>query len=417
VPGRALLLFAGNVHLARRLLAYSAEALAGYELDALTLAGQAAVHEALDAAPIASRFVLDEPLYGRVSGDGTVAVLEEAAARGYDLAVFPISDFKGNAFLLGACLAPVVRGVNTLPGERPLAVDVPGRGSALAPPAPAYPAPGWDGGELATVLEGFTDGAAALDELAAASGGERPTAALAQGFPYDLEIFVRYLWAARASAGCRVLEVGSGIGYGAAVVARSAGEVVAIEPDPASIAFSRALWEPASDGRLRFVEGDVGAVGSLGTFDRIVCFEVLEHLDDPAAALADFAAALNPGGLLLASTPDPPRFPFAVNRARSLDATAEELQAQGVWKWHLSGIPPDDAVAWSLAAGFDSAQVLASTYVTGHERLAAVRAAADVRAAAQVVDASIPWRLDDFDVTAERSEAFSGYSYLLVARR
>src|SRR5262249_45823911 len=154
-------------------------------------------------------------------------------------------DFKGNAFLLGACLAPAVRGVNTLPGERPLAVDVPGRGAPVGPPAPSYPAPGWDERELETVLQGFAAGAGALDELAAARGGERPAAALAQGFPYDLEIFVRSLWAARASAGCRVLEVGSGIGYGAAVVARSAAEVVAIEPDPASIAFSRALWEPA----------------------------------------------------------------------------------------------------------------------------------------------------------------------------
>jgi hypothetical protein len=74
-------------------------------------------------------------------------------------------------------------------------------------------------------------------------------------------------------------------------------------------------------------------------------------------------------------------------------------------------------VAWALRAGFDSVQVLASTYVTGPERLAAVRAAADVGAAAALVDGSIPWRLDDFDITAERSEAFSGYSYLLVARR
>jgi 2-polyprenyl-3-methyl-5-hydroxy-6-metoxy-1,4-benzoquinol methylase len=415
---RALLLFPANVHLARRLLDYAAEELRGYELDALTLASQAGVEALLADAPFARRFRLAGPFYGRLAGDDDVRALEEAAGRGYRLAVFPTSAFNGNGFLLGACLAPVVRCVNPFAdGGGHLVVDVPGRGAELAQPAPGYPAAGWDEQALADVLARLAEMRGPLELLAAESGDERPTGGLVRGYPHDLEVFVRYLWAARASGGRRVLGVGSGLGYGAAVLAREAAEVVAVEPDGASVEFARTAWQPLSAGRLSFVQGTSATLDGLGTFDRVVCFEVLEHVEDPAAMLRALAAALAPGGLLLASTPDPRRFLFRVNRERDLDSSVEELQARGIWKWHLAGIAPGDAVAAALRAGFDSAQVLGSTYVAGPAHLAAVRAAPDVRAAVAAVDASTAWRLDDFDVTAERSPAFSGFSYLLAARR
>jgi SAM-dependent methyltransferase len=41
-------------------------------------------------------------------------------------------------------------------------------------------------------------------------------------------------------------------------------------------------------------------------FDAVVCAEVLEHLDDDAAALAELARVLRPGGLLLVTVPANP---------------------------------------------------------------------------------------------------------------
>ncbi len=38
-------------------------------------------------------------------------------------------------------------------------------------------------------------------------------------------------------------------------------------------------------------------------FDAVLCWDVLEHLDDPAAALANMTTALRPGGLLVLGTP------------------------------------------------------------------------------------------------------------------
>ncbi|HWK25857.1 MAG TPA: methyltransferase domain-containing protein [Solirubrobacter sp.] len=45
--------------------------------------------------------------------------------------------------------------------------------------------------------------------------------------------------------------------------------------------------------------------GAPGTFDAIVLADVLEHLDDPVAALDGCAALLTPGGVLCVVTPDP----------------------------------------------------------------------------------------------------------------
>jgi SAM-dependent methyltransferase len=42
------------------------------------------------------------------------------------------------------------------------------------------------------------------------------------------------------------------------------------------------------------------------TFDLIICNHVLEHVDNPAAALAEFQRCLTPGGHLVAQTPYSP---------------------------------------------------------------------------------------------------------------
>jgi SAM-dependent methyltransferase len=41
-----------------------------------------------------------------------------------------------------------------------------------------------------------------------------------------------------------------------------------------------------------------------GRYDVIVCWDVLEHLDDPASTLERFSSALRPGGLLILGFPD-----------------------------------------------------------------------------------------------------------------
>jgi len=85
-------------------------------------------------------------------------------------------------------------------------------------------------------------------------------------------------------------------------------------------------------------------------FDGVVCAEVLEHLDDDAAALAEFARVLIPGGLLLVTVPANPyrydwtdhwaghRRRYTVDGLRSLiaDAGFTGVDAYG-WGFPVTG--------------------------------------------------------------------------------
>ena len=94
----------------------------------------------------------------------------------------------------------------------------------------------------------------------------------------------------------RVLDVGAGIGTHTAQLRPLADEVVALEPDEQ---FAQMLRERV-DG-VTIVEGDAGAVE--GPFDAIVCFNVLEHIEDDVGTLRRLADLLAPAGTLLLLVP------------------------------------------------------------------------------------------------------------------
>ena len=63
--------------------------------------------------------------------------------------------------------------------------------------------------------------------------------------------------------------------------------------------------EPASDRRAAVLAaGDAARLPfAADTFDRIICSEVLEHVPDPDAVLAEISRILKPGGVFVASVP------------------------------------------------------------------------------------------------------------------
>jgi SAM-dependent methyltransferase len=113
----------------------------------------------------------------------------------------------------------------------------------------------------------------------------------------------RYHFAAGPVTGRRVVDVGSGEGYGAALLAATAAGVLGIELDPASVEHARRTHRRPN---LQFVEGSVLDPASFGDrpFDVAVCFEVLEHLHEQEVLLENIGRALGDEGLLLISTPD-----------------------------------------------------------------------------------------------------------------
>jgi 2-polyprenyl-3-methyl-5-hydroxy-6-metoxy-1,4-benzoquinol methylase len=112
----------------------------------------------------------------------------------------------------------------------------------------------------------------------------------------------RYEFAAPFVQGLRVLDVGCGEGYGAALLSQHAHDVVAIDYSPAVIEHASKTYQTAN---LRFTVADATRLdASLGIFDVVTCFEVIEHLEDPNGFLAVIAHTLSPNGWLFLSTPN-----------------------------------------------------------------------------------------------------------------
>jgi SAM-dependent methyltransferase len=108
---------------------------------------------------------------------------------------------------------------------------------------------------------------------------------------------VVYEWIATRVGGGHVVDVASGEGYGADVLARTAASVVGIEPNPEAyeharlryprVAFRRALAEDFAE-----------------PCDAVVFLQTIEHVGDPDAVLEHFKAQLRPGGAAYVSTPN-----------------------------------------------------------------------------------------------------------------
>lgn len=117
------------------------------------------------------------------------------------------------------------------------------------------------------------------------------------------EHFHRYLLATRLVAGKRVLDLASGEGYGAALLAQSAEHVTGVELDPQTVAHSRATYPLAN---VEFLQGSMLDLSRFeaGSFDVITCFEALEHVTEHEELFQQVRRVLAPTGIFLSSTPD-----------------------------------------------------------------------------------------------------------------
>lgn len=97
----------------------------------------------------------------------------------------------------------------------------------------------------------------------------------------------------------RVLEVGTADGFITERLKALGCEVVGIELEPG-------LAELAEPHCVRMLVGDVESLDltGLGTFDMVLCADVLEHLRDPQATLDRLVDRLAPGGHVVVSLPN-----------------------------------------------------------------------------------------------------------------
>jgi SAM-dependent methyltransferase len=121
--------------------------------------------------------------------------------------------------------------------------------------------------------------------------------------PVIYEHFHRYLWAAELVRGRRALDLGSGEGFGAAILARRASEVVGVDIDDTAVEHSRRSY---GGTRLAFSQGSVTDLSMFDaqSFDAVVAFEVIEHVAEHEQVLAEVRRVLSDEGILIMSTPD-----------------------------------------------------------------------------------------------------------------
>lgn len=114
----------------------------------------------------------------------------------------------------------------------------------------------------------------------------------------------RYAYALEFCRDKRVLDAACGEGYGSALLAHVGADVLGLDVDPATI--DHAMQRYRQVNNLRFESRDVTALDELpdASFDVIVSFETLEHVNEQERMLAGFKRLLRPGGVLLISSPD-----------------------------------------------------------------------------------------------------------------
>ncbi len=137
----------------------------------------------------------------------------------------------------------------------------------------------------------------------------------------------RYEFALPYAAGRRLLDVGTGEGYGASLLATAASEVVAVDYSPAAIDHARSAYRSSN---LSFQVAEAASLPQeLGSFDVVTAFELIEHLEDDAEFLAGVAALLRPHGVLLLSTPN----------AR-VERLVGSLGESGPYAYHVNSLVP-----------------------------------------------------------------------------
>jgi 2-polyprenyl-3-methyl-5-hydroxy-6-metoxy-1,4-benzoquinol methylase len=108
-----------------------------------------------------------------------------------------------------------------------------------------------------------------------------------------------YAWLAGRVGGLRVIDMACGEGYGSAMLARAADEVVGVDANLEAHEHARLRYRRPN---LRFVRNMVQTYCEPA--DVVVFLQTIEHVPDPDAVLEHFRALTRPAGTVYVTTPN-----------------------------------------------------------------------------------------------------------------
>lgn len=157
-----------------------------------------------------------------------------------------------------------------------------------------------------------------------------------------------------APPGARLLDVGSAHGWLLQQAAAEGLHAVGVEPD---VAVAQRAISGGVDVRIGFFPD---ALLPDDRFDVVTFNDVLEHLPDPRSALADSAARLAPGGLLMVNIPNRHGLVYRVAdalRRVGLSSVFERLWQRGLPSPHLWYFAPDGLTRLGRSLGLEVVEV------------------------------------------------------------
>jgi len=162
---------------------------------------------------------------------------------------------------------------------------------------------------------------------------------------------MRYIELALRLQGAKVLDVGCGGGILSEAMARAGAQVLGIDLSSAvlEVAELHALEAKVAVEYKSMAAEDL-AQELPAAFDLVTCMEMLEHVPDPAAAVAALARLVKPGGDVVVSTlnRNPLAFAVAIIGAEYI----ARLLPRGTHEY-LKFIRPSELARWGRAAGLE----------------------------------------------------------------
>lgn len=166
--------------------------------------------------------------------------------------------------------------------------------------------------------------------------------------------------------GARVADVGCGGGLLSEALAKAGARVTAIDLAPEVIEVAKLHLHETNAGLAAPLAIDYRLCASSGlaadepaAFDVVCCMELIEHVPDPAALVADLAALLRPGGKLFLSTLNrtPASFMAAIIGAEYV----ARLLPRGTHDYRQF-VKPSELGAWLRGVGLQLDQISGIVY-------------------------------------------------------